>query len=169
MVTKQADIIAGLERLGLHVEVTGTKVPEWKRIHVHQVLRERTEEQVPLMRYICKISIHHGMLHSYNFKGMPDYYCYAIKLMLNKAKILSMINYYALGVQAYNATIHLKEKADKILTDKSKYRPQKELQKLHHKAMLHYHWEKQKLFTSLFTERYYGGQPQPSGNVGYDL
>lgn len=157
MVTKKEDIIRGLERLGLHVEVSKTKVKEWERIHVHQVIRPRTKENCPLMRYVAKISIQNGILYSYTFKGLPDYYCYAIKLMLNSAKILNHINFLVLGVQAYNQTIHLKERAE-AETDK----------KLKHKAMLHYHWEKQKLFTSLFTERYYGGS-EPKGNIAYAL
>lgn len=156
-VTKMNDIIAGLEKLGLHVEVTGTKAKEWKRIHVHQVLRERTEEQVPLMRYVAKISIHNGMLHTYTFKGLPDFYCYAVRLMLDQGKILNHINFLTLGVKAFNETLHLKEKAESETDKKRK-----------HKAMLHYHWEKQKLFTSLFTERYYGGS-QPKGNIAYAL
>lgn len=152
-VTKKEDIIRGLKRLGLFVEVAKTKVPEWERIHVHEVIRPATTERLALMRYVCKISIHHGMLHSYTFKGMPDYFCFAIKLMLTKAKILNMVNFYVLGQQAYNQTYHLKELAEMILDDSSI--PKKEREKRHHKAMLHFHWEKQKLFTSLFTERYY--------------
>lgn len=157
LVTKKDDIIRGLERLGLIAEVSKTKVKEWERIHVHQVIRERTKENCPLMRYVCKIIIQNGMLYSYTFKGLPDYYCYAIKLMLEKAVILNHINFLVLGVQAYNATVHLKEKAE-AETDK----------KLKHKAMLHYYWEKQKLFTSLFTQYYYGGSA-PKGNTRYAL
>lgn len=152
-VTKKEDIINGLKRLGLFVEVAKTKVPEWERIHVHEVIRPATTERLALMRYVCKISIHHGMLHSYTVKGLPGYFAFAIKLMLTKAKILNMVNFYTLGVKAYNQTYHLKELAEMILDDESI--PKKERQKRHHKAMLHFHWEKQKLFTSLFTERYY--------------
>ena len=90
LVTKKDDIIRGLERLGLITEVSKTKVKEWERIHVHQVIRERTKENCPLMRYVCKISIQNGVLYSYTFKGLPDYYCYAIKLMLEKAVILNL-------------------------------------------------------------------------------
>lgn len=158
IVTKKNDIIAGLERLGLHVDVSKTKVKEWERIHVHQVIRPRTEENCPLMRYVCKISLQNGMLYSYTFKGLPDYYCYAIKLMLTNAKILNPINFYAIGQKAYNETLHLKERAEATKDKKVK-----------HKAMLHYHWEKQKLFTSLFSERYYGGAVQPNGNANYAL
>lgn len=157
-VTKKEDIINGLKRLGLFVEVAKTKVPEWERIHVHEVIRPATTERLALMRYVCKISIHHGMLHSYTVKGLPGYFAFAIKLMLTKAKILNMVNFYALGVKAYNATVHLKEKAE-AETDK----------KLKHKAMLHYHWEKQKLFTSLFTERYYGEVNSKAGQPHYEL
>lgn len=156
-VTKKEDIINGLKRLGLHVEVSKTKVKEWERIHVHQVIRERTKENLPVQRYICKISLQNGILYSYTFKGLPDYYCYAIKLMLEKAVILNHINFLALGVKAYNETLHLKERAE-AETNK----------KLKHKAMLHYHWEKQKLFTSLFTERYYGASKH-KGTANYAL
>jgi hypothetical protein len=156
-VVKKNDIIEGLRKLGLYVEVAKTKVKEWERIHVHVVVRETTKEGCPLMRYICKISLHHGLLNTYTFKGLPDYYCYAIRLMLEKAVILNHINYLALGVKAYNNTLELKERAD-AETDK----------KLKHKATLHYHWEKKKRFTSLFTERYYGGVT-PKGNTRYDI
>lgn len=156
-VTKMNDIIAGLKKLGLEVEVTGTKVKEWKRIHVHQLIKPRTKENSPVQRYVCKISIQNGVLYSYTFKGLPDYYCYAIKLMLEKAAILNHINFLVLGVKAYNETLHLKERAE-AETNK----------KLKNKAMLHYHWEKQKLFTSLFTQHYYGGSA-PKGNTRYAL
>lgn len=157
MVTKKDDILRGLNRLGLITEVSKTKVKEWERIHVHQLIKPRTKENSPVQRYVCKISIQNGVLYSYTFKGLPDYYCYAIKLMLEKAVILNHINFLVLGVKAYNETLHLKERAE-AETNK----------KLKHKAMLHYHWEKQKLFTSLFTQHYYGGSA-PKGNTRYAL
>ena len=108
IVTKKEDILRGLNRLGLIAEVSKTKVKEWERIHVHQLIKPRTKESCPVQRYVCKISIQNGVLYSYTFKGLPDYYCYAIKLMLEKAVILNHINFLVLGVKAYNETLHLK-------------------------------------------------------------
>ena len=165
-VVHREDVKRGLERLGLVVEYGKTKVPEWTRLIGHLVLRERTKEKVPLIRYVVKISFHYGTLSSYKFFGMPDFYAYAVKLMLEKGVILNHINFYALGVKAYNGTLHLKEEADAILANKKL--SAKERKKLHHKAMLRYHWEKQKLFASLFDERYYNSDT-PSKGPNYAL
>lgn len=159
IVTKKQDVKAGLERLGLQVEEGSTKVEEWTRLFIHEVVEHKEEgkELRKVSRYICRMSFRHGILISYRFFGMPDFYAYAIRLMIDTKKILSHINFFAIGQKAYNATFHLKERADEMLTDRKKYRTEKDRKAMHHKAMLHYHWEKQKLFTSLFNERYYNG------------
>lgn len=165
-VVRREDVKRGLERLGLVVEETRTKVPEWTRMTAHLVLRERTKEKAPLIKYIVKISFHYGVVNSYKFFGLPEYYPYAVKLMLERGVILNHINFYSIGVKAYNGTLHLKEEADSVLENKKL--SGKERKKLHHKAMLRYHWEKQKLFASLFDERYYNSDT-PSKGPNYAL
>lgn len=142
-VTRLEDVKAGLERLGLLAEVGNTKAPEWKRIYIHVPNYKRGEDGKMITLYIGRMSFHHGILNSWKMFSMPDYWCYAINLMLKCAIILSPITYYVIGVKAYNETLHLKEAAEKAKTKKSK-------------MLQTFYTEKVRTFTRLFKERFPG-------------
>lgn len=151
-VVKIDDVKAGLERLGLLAMIGNTKDKNWKRIYIHVPQgKDHHGIERPTL-YIGRMSFNHGLLYSWKMFGIPDFWACAIKLMVEKGTILSHINYYVLGVQAYNETIHLREEADKLTSKKAQ-----------NKAIQNYYYVKSKLFTFLFRKRYY---PELAENTG---
>lgn len=108
--------VDGLKRLGLNAQVTDTKDRNWKRVLVHHLDPNDPLAKDPDNHYVgvflARASFHYGELT--NIKThCQGYWAYAIQLMADKRIILNHINFYALHVKAYNATINVPQKGRK--------------------------------------------------------
>jgi len=103
------DFAKGCRLIGLTAEIVTTGSPEWKRVLIHQqggeyAARCKADSKFVGL-YVGRASFRHDEFYSLKTFYNGSYECYAIRLMLDKGKILNHINFYALAQQAHNAAL----------------------------------------------------------------
>lgn len=107
-----AQVLKGLELLGLKGRLEKTGSPDWKRIYIYDWDYGRAKYEKEhgnqsrgyLGLYVGRIALHHDEVTNIKLHVGPSYYATAIYEMINSRRIVNHINYYSLGVKAYNET-----------------------------------------------------------------
>lgn len=123
-VTTAQQAIAGLERLGLKGMLERTGSPNWTRVYIYdwnygrdRQIRETGSDKNYMGLYVGRLSFEYDVLKSIKLHIHPGYQARSIHLMLKKRLILDHINYYTLGVKAYNLEFEHVDKAKKLMRD----------------------------------------------------
>lgn len=139
-VTTSAQVLKGLDRIGLKGILSNTGSPSWKRIYIYdwnygrEAQIKRTGNDTNYMGlYVGRISLEFDEVKSVKLHISPmDYHACAITEMMRSKIIIDHINFYAIGVKAYNEVFHHIDGAKELLV---KRRPgcKKAMEKARHK------------------------------------
>lgn len=139
-VTTSAQVLKGLERIGLKGILSKTGSPAWKRIYIYDwnygreaQIKNTGNDKNYMGLYVGRVSLEYDEVKSVKLHISPmDYHACAINEMMRSRTILSHINFYAIGVKAYNETFHHLDGAKELL---AKRRPgcKKAMEKARHK------------------------------------